>query len=227
MATERITETSPKTEPVLQRVISPMIPKVTNRPPLYPERWLCEVKWNGIRAIIHVMEGNETIVVRTKPQDRHAIPRNIAAQFPELRPGFSQFSQRHSLILDGEIVSGNGKSREDVVNVVRRINSSHSHVKELVSTHPCQYVAFDILYKDGKDLTSLPLDERKEILNHTIPKSFKDFGIYSNPFRRRNYQSTLTAAMMGGYEGVIFKRRDSKYRQGVESYDWLKYKFRS
>lgn len=226
MSPDRTPEVSPKTEPVLQKIIFPMIPKVTNRPPLYPERWLCEVKWNGIRAIIHVMEGNETIVVRTKPQNRQAIPRNIAAQFPELRPGFSQLSQHHSLILDGEIVSGNGKSREDVDNVVRRINSGHSHVKELVSTHPCQYVAFDILYKDGKDLTSLPLDERKEILNHTIPKSFKDFGIYSNPFRRRYFDNILTASRIGGYEGVIFKRRNSPYQPGIESYAWLKYKFR-
>lgn len=223
MTAER-TPSSP--ENLLSRIISPMTPRDTLYPPSHPENWLCEVKWNGIHAIVYIEKGNDHVAVRTKPRKRGQITRNVAAHFPELDLGFRQLSKNHSLILVGEIVSGNGKTMEDVVDVARRLGSGPDHVAELVQTHPCQFVAFDILHKDNRELRQIPLDRRKKILADTIPVTLKEHGIYTNPFRRRYYDTILTGAKLGGYEGVVFKRRNSPYQPGVESGNWLKYKFR-
>jgi bifunctional non-homologous end joining protein LigD len=79
------------------------------------------------------------------------------------------------------------------------------------------YHVFDILWRDGKDLTSLPLDERRAILNNLplrLPlervKALDD----PKPWER---------ACADGWEGVIAKRRDSKYEHR-RSPHWLKMK---
>lgn len=207
------------------RDVSPMLPKGDQPPPSHPEDWFCEVKWNGVRAIVYIEKGKDAVVVRTKPRKRGYIGRNIASQFPELEPGFRKLGQKHSLTLDGEIVSGHGKTMEDMTNVVRRLSSGQMHVAELVQSHPCQFVAFDILYRDGEDLKSAPLERRKNILGGIL-RNMRTLLISPNPFRKADNDLFFRGVRFGGHEGVVFKRRNSLYRPGVESSDWLKFKFR-
>jgi ATP-dependent DNA ligase len=84
---------------------------------------------------------------------------------------------------------------------------------------PVTYVTFDILYRNGQPLTSLPLRERKKYLSimkqaAILPIFFIEGG--GKPFFER-----VTSM---GYEGIIAKRMDSPYLPGKRSDSWLKMK---
>lgn len=76
---------------------------------------------------------------------------------------------------------------------------------------------FDIVWLDGRDLTALPLIERRELL-HTLP--------LRPPLYRVDVLADAepwTRACEEGWEGVIAKRLDSPYEQ-KRSKHWLKMK---
>jgi len=102
----------------------------------------------------------------------------------------------NDLILDGEITWGGGKVR---------------------------YHVFDILWLDGRNLTSLPLDARQALLRELS---------LSEPLERVESLKVLEntdgplpweRAQLEGWEGVIAKRRDSLYEHR-RSPHWLKMK---
>jgi ATP-dependent DNA ligase len=79
------------------------------------------------------------------------------------------------------------------------------------------YHVFDILWLDGRDLTGLPLDERRAILER-LP--------FQPPVllvERLNEPEPWERACAEGWEGVIAKRRDSLYEHR-RSPHWLKMK---
>jgi bifunctional non-homologous end joining protein LigD len=85
---------------------------------------------------------------------------------------------------------------------------------------PLTYVAFDLLYADGRDLRSLPLEERKAKLEALI---VPERGVlYSKHIVGRG-KSFFELAQREGLEGVMAKRRDSPYR-ATRSRDWFKIK---
>ena len=76
---------------------------------------------------------------------------------------------------------------------------------------PVVYYVFDLLYADGFDLTSVPLMERKALLQSTLAPTenvrlvdaFAEDGV-----------TAYDAAVDIGLEGVLAKRRDSQYEAG-------------
>ena len=79
---------------------------------------------------------------------------------------------------------------------------------------------FDLLELDGRDLTGLPLRERKSIL-----KSSLEFHgpVRYTPHRNEKGEKFFLEACLKGWEGLIAKRADSTY-QHSRSNDWLKIK---
>ena len=121
---------------------------------------------------------------------RNQLPLN--ASYPKVVDAIAKLPVR-DVILDGEATGGWG-----------RLGRGDYHV-------------FDILWRDGRDLTSLTLDERRAILGKLplrLPlervKALDD----PKPWER---------ACAEGWEGVIAKRRDSKYEHR-RSPHWLKMK---
>jgi bifunctional non-homologous end joining protein LigD len=82
---------------------------------------------------------------------------------------------------------------------------------------PAAYHLFDIMWIDGRDLTSLPLEERRALLRK-LP--------LAAPLHRvteLHDEAPWERAQKHGWEGVIAKRRDSVYEQR-RSPNWLKMK---
>jgi ATP-dependent DNA ligase len=79
------------------------------------------------------------------------------------------------------------------------------------------YHVFDILWMDGSDLTSLPLEERRAIL-HSLPLASP-----LAPVQAIGDAEPWQRAAREGWEGVIAKRRGSRYEQR-RSPHWLKMK---
>jgi bifunctional non-homologous end joining protein LigD len=82
------------------------------------------------------------------------------------------------------------------------------------------YYLFDLLHLDGRDVTGLPLRERKALLRRAL--GFADplrYLAHRNAAGERFYRD----ACRRGWEGLIAKRADSPYRH-ERSRDWLKFK---
>jgi bifunctional non-homologous end joining protein LigD len=85
---------------------------------------------------------------------------------------------------------------------------------------PIVYYAFDLLRLNGKDLRSLPIEERKAKLEELLKKPS---GVirYSVSFTE-DVEKLLSRARGLGLEGLIAKRRGSRYEAGKRSGAWIK-----
>lgn len=207
---------APKTESIFPQIIDPMIPKPVNRP-IRNHDWIAEIKLNGFRAIAY-LEKDQPPIVRT------SVGRDVASTFPELKPGFERLTRRHNLILDGEIVYGEGKTADEMRTAVGRTKATPFTAHFNSELSPCQYVAFDLLYLDGEDLTHLPLSERKKKLSRTVTNTHAKGKIIRSLYTSAD-RNLLEVARQNGYEGVVYKNPQSLYIPGQKTSDWLKYKF--
>jgi bifunctional non-homologous end joining protein LigD len=88
--------------------------------------------------------------------------------------------------------------------------------------HEVQFYAFDMLAGDGDDMRPLPLSLRKTNLARLLAR--RSDGIFIAPFEQGEIGPDLfRAACYMGLEGLVSKRRDSRYRAG-RSPHWVKVK---
>jgi bifunctional non-homologous end joining protein LigD len=182
-------------------VAAPMLCTVMERPFDDPD-WLFELKWDGYRALVEIdAAGTVTATSRTG--------KNLLAQFPELAALGGAFRSL-PVLADGEIC---------VLDAAGR--SSFQALQMHEETHaPLTFVAFDLLYADGRDLRAEPIEARKERLEALIVAD-----------RQVMYSKHIVGAgteLFGfardhGLEGIVGKRSGSPYRS-TRSRDWIKIK---
>jgi DNA ligase D-like protein (predicted ligase)/DNA ligase D-like protein (predicted 3'-phosphoesterase) len=166
--------------------------------------WLFEIKWDGVRAIA-------TVAGMVSLRSRNEI--ELAGQFPELAE--LNLLAPHT-VLDGEIVVMSG-GKPDMQALLSRLQGK----KPGSGAAPVTYIVFDILERDGKDLTGLPLSERREQLKAAVREG--PHVVISEPLMDRG-EDYYHAAVAQGLEGVMAKRKDSRYEPGLRSGTWLKIK---
>ncbi len=104
----------------------------------------------------------------------------------------------------------------------------HPHFNQLQNafdkkgTEAITYFVFDVLFLDGKDLRSLPLRERRAILETLLADVDSDCVRLSQTFEADGASILLSACKMG-LEGVIAKKWSAPYREG-RTKAWLKVK---
>ncbi len=192
--------------------IDPML-IAENVGPFEDPDWLYELKWDGERCIAYLDPRSGT-ELRNKRQMR------MNSKVPELSGIHLQAKKR--CILDGELLClVNGKP--DFEAIQRRSLMSNRYKIELESQRfPASYAAFDCLYYDGRDLTMLPLTERKKYLNKAIHESERL--VISRTFDSSLALTLFDLARQQGLEGIVAKRSDSIYLQGKRVKTWLKIK---
>ena len=90
---------------------------------------------------------------------------------------------------------------------------------------PIKFFVFDMLYKDGEDLLSLPLRERKAMLQQTlVPKNLLTQSPYILTSDAQELREYHDAQLSKGLEGVVIKKWDSGYEPGRKNYSWVKFK---
>ena len=173
-----------------------------------------EVKWDGIRALVALEEGNIRIVSRNL--------NDITKQFPELLHGDKSFRTTCALF-DAEIVSLDEVGKPQFKKVLSRLMAKNeSAIEKLSKSNPVFCYVFDCLYLDGRSLVNEPLTKRQEWLKDAIRKD----GNYRVSETVDDGDSLFAAAKELGLEGIIAKRKDSKYTIGKRSDTWLKIKVR-
>lgn len=192
------------------RSVRPMLIGATGEAFDAPE-CIFELKLDGERAIAYLdKDGTE---LRNKRDKR------MLALFPELQE--IHRAVRGRCILDGEyIVMLDGKP--DFPEVQRRSLMSNPFKIQLAAQKaPVTFCAFDILYLDGRDLTRLPLMERKALLERTVSESAR---LAVSRYIPQHGKALYARAKEQGLEGVVAKVRDSVYTMGQRTTQWIKIK---
>ncbi|HEX7627646.1 MAG TPA: hypothetical protein VF354_01825, partial [Candidatus Methanoperedens sp.] len=164
--------------------------------PFSSDDWIFEVKWDGIRAISYV---KEEFSIRSRNQ------LDLTGNFPEL----SELKDlAGNTVLDGEIiVMKDGKA--DFQALIQRLkNTNQREIMYMSGKFPATYVIFDILEKDGTELSDTPLIERKRILKNSVKEG--NFVVLSL-FVQESGVDYYRAALEKGVEGIIAKKKQSSY----------------
>jgi bifunctional non-homologous end joining protein LigD len=183
--------------------VRPMLATLVDQPFDGPD-WIYEIKWDGYRVISYLNKG------KVEMRSRNNLSFN--EKFDVIRDALEQWDIK--AVLDGEIVA---LDEQGYANFQQLQNV----LKNKAAAHLVYYV-FDILWYDGKDLTQLPLLERKEILKSIFPKKNHRI-LYSDHIVEKGIDF-LATAVHHGLEGVMAKKIDSIYEVGARSGNWLKMK---
>ncbi len=88
---------------------------------------------------------------------------------------------------------------------------------------PVIFIAFDILYSNGRSVLAAPLEERKELLDRAAGKG-KSRHLIVNSYIPQAGRALFEAAVAQGREGIVAKKLNSPYLPGKRSKLWLKIK---
>ncbi|HLB23795.1 MAG TPA: non-homologous end-joining DNA ligase [Dehalococcoidia bacterium] len=201
--------------------ISPMLAVEAAEPFDSPDH-IFELMWGGVRAMAHVSDG----VVRLRASNG----RDLTPYFPELRAIPDRLQGREA-ILDGEIVAADGDGhpafellRPRLHAMATALHAERGQVAQLPVEFRLKklggtltYVAFDILWLDGRALLDRPLWQRKNRLHQVITPSpeFSPVDFVDN-----EGVAFFEAVIERRLEGVVAKQKASQYTPGRRSKDW-------
>lgn len=185
----------------MRTTLRPMLATLVDQP-FDDQGWIYEVKWDGYRSLAFINKGKVELKSRND--------KSFNEKFYPLTHALAKW--KINAVLDGEIVvlGNNGVSSFGGLQGWRSEADG-----DLV------YYVFDILWHEGKDLTGLPLAERKAILSSVLPK---DPMVQVSGYFEGSGIEFYNTAKKTGLEGIIAKKADSKYQAGDRSKDWLKIK---
>src|SRR5438876_5203158 len=185
----------------MPRSLDPMKAQLVAEP-FDNDRWLFEVKWDGIRLISFIDNGKVSLQTRSG--------RIVDNEYPQLQ-AISGLVKVKQAVLDGEIVALDDEGRPSFQLLQNRERDKR----------PLQYVVFDIVYADGQRLFKVPLEDRKRLLRDVLRPSplvrFSEHVVGEGT-------AFFRAARARRLEGIVAKLRDSPYLPGVRSSGWLKIK---
>ena len=189
------------------RNIKPML--VAEIPFAFENKYLYEIKFDGIRALIYVNKNNISIRTRNNVDVTHL--------FLKLH-SIKNIVGRDACIFDGEIVLFD-KGRPSFSSLQKRLRiKNKDRIKEVSLDNPVQFVVFDIIYQN-RDLTNKTLVERKKILDkYKDTDSFVKSKVYSDGEKLFTFVKKL------GLEGIVAKEKDSLYYVNKRSTVWIKLK---
>ena len=174
-------------------------------------QWAHEVKWDGIRVLADCHDGLDQFFSRNG--------NNVTAAWPDLAtcplPG-------RDLLVDGEVIALNEDGLPDFRVLQERMHvRSATSVARLVKRVPATFMVFDLLRLDGKDLTTEPLEVRRERLADVL-----DGAAWQVPASYDDGQMLYDSAVHQGLEGIVSKKLGSRYYFGQRTKEWLKFPHR-
>jgi bifunctional non-homologous end joining protein LigD len=177
-----------------------MLATLTDAPFDDPD-WVFETKWDGFRLIACLEHGKVTLYSRNGKIISDSY-RGVAQALERLKV---------DAVLDGELVA------------LDRRGISHFQLLQnaLRAEATLRYCIFDLMFLDGEDLRDWTLVERKERLRRLLPKHPL---LSLSAHRAQHGSKFFKQALEQGLEGIMAKRKSSKYLSGARTSDWLKIK---
>ncbi len=170
-----------------------------------------QVKWDGIRILSKIEQGNVTL------HTRHG---NIRTHiYPEITRLLSNQFARRSVYLDGEMISIH-QGKADFFQVLKRDRlKTESKIETAVKKMPVCYMLFDILYYDSW-VTDRSFQERNELLNSIVSPTDR---LQLCP-TTSDGKALFTYTKEQGWEGIVSKEITGKYHVGEKHPTWRKIK---
>jgi bifunctional non-homologous end joining protein LigD len=197
----RLPKRKPEFVEPMKAVVTKILPKGAD--------WIYELKFDGIRGVAIKDKSGVKLISRNV--------KDLTSRYPEIAKALSQLPVKEA-VLDGEIVAldPEGKSSFQLLQAANLPAESRP---------PLFYYVFDLLQLDGKDLTGLPLLKRKAMAQALV-QQLPDTVRFSAGIQAES-ERVLKEMQARGLEGLIAKRRDSKYEIGRRSGAWMKFKWTS
>ncbi|WP_343729339.1 DNA ligase D [Duganella sp.] len=189
----------------MPETLSPQLATLVDAPPASAEDWLFEVKFDGYRLLARVDGKDIRLITRNGNDWTHKL-QPLRAELARLKLPSGWY--------DGEIVVHDESGRPDFGLLQNAFDEDHPG--DIV------YFLFDMPFHNGRDLRDLPLEDRRAILQDIMAKRETDNVRFSAALSAPP-QDMIAAACQMGLEGIIGKRKDSRYtarRTGT----WIKLK---
>ena len=173
-------------------------------------------KYDGLRVQIHKAGDQVSLFSRNLE--------SMTEMFPELVAAASNL-EVDDVILDGEAIAYNPASEEYVPFQETTARRRKEGIQEFAARAPMRAFVFDVMFRDGSDLTPLPYERRFEIVQELIKSSDT---LLTAPLMKTDSAEVLTRELLDnisrGLEGVVAKRLDSPYQAGARNFNWVKLK---
>ena len=185
----------------------------TEGQPFDSDEYIYELKLDGERCIAYldrdktILKNKRNILMLPKVLELAEIHKNVNVR----------------CILDGELaVIKDG--RPDFFEIQKRsMMSNPVKIDMAAKKYPACFTAFDILYYENRQVTDLPLTERKELLQKAVISENGRFAV--SRFIEKNGIQFYALAEQQELEGIVAKRKDSKYYFDKRTKDWIKIKY--
>lgn len=165
------------------------------------ERWLKELKLDGYRAL--------GIRAKGKVELRSRNDNDFSARYAAIAKALEKLPDE--TVIDGEIVALDSAGRPSF-NILQNYGSSKA---------PILYYVFDLLLLAGSNVMGETLDARRALLEKRVLPKLSDPVRYSPELKGR-MADRVQSVKAQGLEGLVAKRRDSKYEPGARSGAWRK-----
>jgi bifunctional non-homologous end joining protein LigD len=169
--------------------------------------WIYEIKFDGVRALAIKNHREVELISRSGKE--------LGSKYDELLEPLRKLPVRQA-VLDGEIVALDEQGRSS-------FQLLQSYQMAGVKKPPLFYYVFDLINLDGKELTNVSLFQRKAMAESLLANNSSvirfSHGIKADSTR------LMREMKARGLEGLVAKRRDSKYEPGRRSGAWVKFKW--
>jgi len=164
--------------------------------------WLWEIKFDGYRALA-VKSGTGVALFSRRRK-------SLNSQFPYIVEALADLPA--GTVVDGEVVAIDESGRPDF-NLLQNFRAEASRIR---------YYIFDLLCWEDRDLTHVPMVERRALLKSVVV--IPDKRIRISDYFEAAPKDLLSAVREQRLEGIIGKRKDSLYQPGKRSGAWIKYR---
>ncbi len=190
--------------------------------------WLVQEKLDGVRALMHIVPSG----VRITGRSVSTVDYRLSEFQKNLRQFSVGFDDLEGTVLDGELVcpvtcldTGSTITTSSLQATTAILATSEEQAHALQDSHDAyiRFHAFDVLRYKGSDITSLPLDQRLDILATAIDKVTNPF-LQQLPFTTKNKIAFHEEVVANGGEGTVWKKLSEPYEAGKRVLHWVKRK---
>jgi DNA ligase D-like protein (predicted ligase) len=180
--------------------IEPMLLLRTETLPEDAARWEYQLKFDGYRAIAFKTGGR--VHLRSRNDN------DFGARYPTILKALGDLP--NETVIDGEVVALDADGRPS-------FNALQNHG----SSSPLIYYVFDVMVLAGRDVKAEPLDTRRALLERDVLPELAEPVRYTGALEA-SLRDLMHSVKLQGLEGLVAKRRDSRYEPGLRSGAWQK-----
>lgn len=197
-------------DPFIDKDLEPML-IASEQPPFNDPDYIYELKLDGTRCLAYLDQDTQLYNKRKL---------SLTHKFPELNELHTYVKRR--CVLDGELFVFRDQRVDFFASQRRSLMNDPMKIKLAAQQIPASFCAFDIVYDEDRYVNEEPLMKRKERLHDIVIRENERFS-YSR-YMEENGLLLFEQTKRMGLEGIVAKRKDSRYVFSKRTKDWIKCK---